>query len=317
MALVLPIKPVKLPSTLAGAENGKLNPLILRKLKSIPNALMELTAASAFDAMFFTAEKELVNSITDVGDYRDFQAQLDLFISRYNPVSPTVYNNCPSQHRKYWAQAKLYGYNSLYWTKKNNNLATAAVPGTSNHGWALALDIAEEYDTDVAPDPIRQKLVEWLVKNADRFGICAELQSEAWHWRYYAGDNIPQAVKDFYGVEEEMTVLDDPVRVIDTRTLPYTINGINQKAGFPVGPGQFDFNINRNVSQVEATVTVLPDDGNAGFCGVNVKDSFINWVGTQRGTPIPQTVTLKVRDGKIALYFSARVHFIVSIRAES
>jgi peptidoglycan hydrolase-like protein with peptidoglycan-binding domain len=39
--------------------------------------------------------------------------------------------------------------------------------------------------------------VNWLIGNAHRFGISAELQSEPWHWRYVAGDRIPQATLDF------------------------------------------------------------------------------------------------------------------------
>jgi peptidoglycan hydrolase-like protein with peptidoglycan-binding domain len=135
-----------------------------------------------------------------VGHYRTFQQQLNLFTSRYQEASQATFNGTPSQHRKTWNDALRHGYKSIYWVKKLINgryPATAATPGQSNHGWGLALDIAEEYDTDTAPDPIRSQWVHWLVDNAHRYGISAELQSEPWHWRYVAGDRIPQAVLDF------------------------------------------------------------------------------------------------------------------------
>jgi len=206
MALVLPIKPVTKPSTLNGLTNGQL-PVAILALIGIGSAVMEKTAARAFRAMFFSLRKELGVILKEVGDYRTFIEQLNLFLSRYKPVDFSTYNNTPSAHRKYWGAAAVYGYTSVYWIKKDFSYATAAVPGTSNHGWGLALDIAEEYDDDSAPDPIRDKVVLWIIANGDRFGICAELQSEKWHWRYYRGDAIPQAVLDY---ESGIVIPPDP-----------------------------------------------------------------------------------------------------------
>lgn len=191
----LPIKAVVKPSTLNNRTNGQL-PAEILTLIGVGSAVMELTAARAFRAMFHFA-RAIGFVVKEVGDYRSFMEQLNLFLSRYKPVSYTVYANTPSAHRKYWGQAGGYGYTSVYWVKKDFSLATAAVPGTSNHGWGLALDIAEETDGDPGPEGITPAFVNWLVVNADRFGICAELQSEPWHWRYYAGDAIPQAVLDY------------------------------------------------------------------------------------------------------------------------
>jgi peptidoglycan hydrolase-like protein with peptidoglycan-binding domain len=125
---------------------------------------------------------------------------MNLFLSRYQEASQSTYNSTAGAHRKVWNDAPKNGYNSIYWVKKLVNgryPATAATPGNSNHGIGLALDLAEEYDTDSAPDPIRSQWVQWLVNNASRYGISAELQSEPWHWRYVAGDAIPKAVLDF------------------------------------------------------------------------------------------------------------------------
>jgi hypothetical protein len=198
MAIILPIYPVTKPSTLTGQTNGLL-PKEKLSLIGVGNALMEYTAARAFRAMFSEARSNGFQ-IREVGDYRTFQEQLNLFLSRYYPVSKEVYYATSTAHRKYWPGAIGYGYSSVYWSKKLINgkyPATAAVPGTSNHGWGLALDIAEETDGDVGPEGITTRFVQWLVIRADNYGICAELQSEPWHWRYFTGDALPQAVLDY------------------------------------------------------------------------------------------------------------------------
>lgn len=194
----LPKLPMSHPSTLHGQTNGNLPPHLLKQI-GVGSALMEITAARSFMAMF--AEARAVGfSIKHVGHYRSFKEQLNLFVARYEPVGYATYIATPSSRRKKWDEASRYGYGSVYWVKRLINggyPATAATPGASNHGWGLALDIAEEYDSDSAPDPIRQVFVNWLVANAHRFGISAELDSEPWHWRYVAGDNIPQATLQF------------------------------------------------------------------------------------------------------------------------
>lgn len=314
--MTLPIKPVSMPSILDGCENGKIPVGKLRTIKTIPTAYMCLPAADAFDALFdaYPGQTE-----RQVGHYRSFDQQLTLFISRYNPVNQTTYNNTPSAHRKIWHTAKDYGYSSIYWVKKNNNLATAAVPGTSNHGWGLALDIAEEYDQDTSPDGIRTAFVNWLINNADRFGICAELQSEVWHWRYYAGDNVPQAVLEYLGEdqptppeEDEMDVINPPRRVLDTR-IEYGGSG-------PLNAGIHEVDlkvVNWGAKACEITVTAIPRSP-VGFVGVGSnKDSFLNWSEYQQNQAIPTTVTVPVVAGKVNLYVHNTTDLIVSVRTEA
>lgn len=196
MSYNLPISPMKKPSTLAGKENGKLPDSILVSI-GIGNARMEKTAARSFLAMFDEARKAGF-VIRQVGHYRTFDEQVKLFTSRYDPVSKITFDQTPSDRRKVWERAPQNGYNSTFWIKKLINgkyPATAASPGASNHGLGLALDIAEEYDGDPQPDSIRDAFVRWLISNAGKYGISAELQSEPWHWRYVAGDDIPLATQ--------------------------------------------------------------------------------------------------------------------------
>ena len=199
MARKLPIAKMTMPTTLARHENGKLPDHLLVKI-GVGSARMEMTAARSFIAMFAEARRVLGVTVKHVGDYRPYDAQLRMFLDRYEPVSFAVYGVTKSANRKKWdAGAKTYG--SQWWRKKQRPdgsfPATAATPGSSNHGWGLALDIAEEYDSDSAPDPIRTRFVDWLCDNAHRYGISAELDSEPWHWRYVAGDAIPQATRDY------------------------------------------------------------------------------------------------------------------------
>jgi len=49
----------------------------------------------------------------------------------------------------------------------------AAAPGTSNHGWGLAVDV----DVDATGQA-------WLRANAGRFGFAEDVPREPWHWTY-------------------------------------------------------------------------------------------------------------------------------------
>jgi hypothetical protein len=56
----------------------------------------------------------------------------------------------------------------------------AAIPGTSNHGFGLAVDFATPSLKRIKEG---DKLYEWLVKNAASYGF-KRIQSETWHWEY-------------------------------------------------------------------------------------------------------------------------------------
>lgn len=50
----------------------------------------------------------------------------------------------------------------------------AAQPGTSNHGWAVAVDLGG----------LTSSVLGWLRNNARRFGYINDVPSEDWHWTY-------------------------------------------------------------------------------------------------------------------------------------
>lgn len=181
-AFVLPVKPLRKPSCLDGQENGRLGAGILKRC-GIGNFLMADPAARACRALVAAAAARGFQ-VRATGTYRSYAQQEALFRSRY---TCEVLKGRPTKR-----------WNGETWYQLPKT-AMAAVPGTSNHGWGLAVDFAEELDGDVAPESVSPRLVKWLIKHAATYGFSAELQSEPWHWRYVAGDRIPPAVLAFEG----------------------------------------------------------------------------------------------------------------------
>lgn len=181
----LPIKKPIHPADLKGRSNGLLPKELIKPIK--PTGQLHHIAARAWHAMRSAAWKDGILLSLSQG-YRTYSQQETLFKQRYTT------NVLPGRPTKSW-QGKTW-----YQLPKT---AMAAVPGTSNHGWALALDLAIDADGDEAFEwPVKsidKKAVDWLLKNADRFGWAWELQSEPWHLVYVAGDKVPQAVLDFEG----------------------------------------------------------------------------------------------------------------------
>ncbi|NEK84543.1 D-alanyl-D-alanine carboxypeptidase [Blastococcus saxobsidens] len=78
-------------------------------------------------------------------------------------------------YRTYSSQVRLFG----------EKPALAAVPGTSNHGWGLAVDLCGGIQTFGTPQ------YAWMVANAGRFGFLHPTwadqgngREEPWHWEY-------------------------------------------------------------------------------------------------------------------------------------
>jgi peptidoglycan hydrolase-like protein with peptidoglycan-binding domain len=113
--------------------------------------------------------------------YRPYDVQLSEFKRRYStsPISGTS--------TKSWE-------GRTYWLKRNE--AMAATPGTSNHGWGIALDLAQGDGNPAIPKTmwLNWKSLTWLAANGPKFGFWNSVKSEAWHWAYFPGDDIPSAV---------------------------------------------------------------------------------------------------------------------------
>lgn len=71
-------------------------------------------------------------------------------------------------YRSYEAQVDVAARKGLY-----SQGGLAAVPGTSDHGWGMAVDL------DL--DPAAQS---WMRQNAGRYGFVEDTPREPWHWAY-------------------------------------------------------------------------------------------------------------------------------------
>lgn len=184
--MALPVHDVTFPISLSGQSNGK---LAADRLVDTPGQAggpivrMVRPAYRAWRAMVAAAKSagHIFKAVSLYDSYRPYSVQETIFRQRYQRVSYKT---------TIW-------WDGSYWIHTSG--AVAAIPGTSTHGWGLAVDIGEEKDGDSGVESIDQGSVDWLVRNAWRYGFSAEVQTEPWHWRYYAGDDIPQAVLDYEG----------------------------------------------------------------------------------------------------------------------
>jgi D-alanyl-D-alanine carboxypeptidase len=74
-------------------------------------------------------------------------------------------------YRSYDAQAQLVRTKGLY-----SQGGLAAAPGTSEHGWGMAADLA-----------LDSRALAWMRANAGRFGFAETTPRESWHWAYRPG----------------------------------------------------------------------------------------------------------------------------------
>jgi LAS superfamily LD-carboxypeptidase LdcB len=181
-----PVLPIIMPSDLAGTKNGQLPASVLRNIQA-PNGQLHRLAATAWNAMQLAAYFDGIE-LKHVGAYRPLSEQMALFSNRY-ALSPT--GRKPQVTRTYQG--------ATWYLKKG--MAPASTPARSNHGWALAIDVASVTSG---------KRLDWLLgdgfmtSNALRFGFTWEVKSganaEAWHIRFVCGDKLPQAVLDAIAV---------------------------------------------------------------------------------------------------------------------
>lgn len=187
--MALPIHAVTNPAALAGKQNGQLPTSILVATPGQaggPTVRLVAVAARAWVALCAAAHAAghtlKATSLND--SYRPYAVQESLFRTRYSTTAIAGRPTKQWQGKTWWLRA---------------GMATAATPGTSNHGWGLAVDIGDELDGDPGTEAITTATVNWLAANAATYGWSAELQEEPWHWRYWAGDNPPPAVAAHQG----------------------------------------------------------------------------------------------------------------------
>lgn len=210
----VPIIPKKLPAAAATFPNGSAPANLLRDPGDGRGALL-VTPSYGLQALRIHAAQHGFDLRT-TGRGRTLAQQIALLQQRYD--------------RGYIAGRSDYNeWHGETWSLKPG-MAMAATPGTSNHGWWCADDLAEQNDADPAADPLSPELLEYLVEWAPQFGWGWETPTEKWHVHWISGDVIPPLAKqvltaagiDFPGrpptVEAPpMATLPASVRILDTR----------------------------------------------------------------------------------------------------
>lgn len=189
---MLPVASVVRPSSLLSQPNGNLDPSLLVSVHKYgqlhfkaADCWLALTAAAAGIGLPLT--------FTYGGMYRNYADQVTLFRQRY---APTI------QHKLVkglWIETRREWFAGQWWWLKPT-VAGAAKPGTSNHGLAIAIDMA--FDTDptdgLGPDDAANigNHPKWgeFVKLVPVYGFSWESQDEPWHVRMVSGDTLPAAV---------------------------------------------------------------------------------------------------------------------------
>ena len=177
-----------MPKDLKGCQNGKLPATLLRRIA--PSGRMHHHAAISWAILRELAAKEGLD-LVHVGDYRPYEQQLALFKSRMKPF-PNAKKD--TQVVRTFNKEKWYLHNG----------APVATPGTSNHGWGLAIDAAVKtkgkkggvVSITTKPKIAKRSGLQFLLAEAPSLGWSWELQSEPWHIRYVAGDKTPARLKE-------------------------------------------------------------------------------------------------------------------------
>ena len=87
-------------------------------------------------------------------------------------ASSGIHIGVTDSYRNYDQQVDLARRKGLY-----SQGGLAATPGTSNHGWGLAVDL----DLDARGQA-------WMRSNAGRYGFVEDTPREPWHWAYQRTD---------------------------------------------------------------------------------------------------------------------------------
>lgn len=173
MAHNLPVQPVRLPADLKGVEAGALPATLLRQVR--PFGWLHHRAADAYHALRSAAITAGIRPFkpTSAGDtYRSIAMQRAGFLARYQ--------------QQFIMGAPTRQWQSRTWYLKPG-FAPMAAPGTSNHNLGIAVDVWSASG----------ERLEWMLANCLRFGWSWEIQSEPWHIRYVAGDDIPDPVEEW------------------------------------------------------------------------------------------------------------------------
>lgn len=167
---------VSLPQAVRSYGNGKIPKELLHPC-GIRNFTMVEPAARACRAMVAAAAADGIR-LDATGTFRSYDQQVALFTQRYS--------------KKQIAGRRTKKWNGVtYWQKPN--VAMAATPGTSKHGLGVTADFAQR-STSGKLEGVGPATLAWLASHGPAFGFWNSVKSEPWHWPYFPGDDIPDAV---------------------------------------------------------------------------------------------------------------------------
>jgi peptidoglycan hydrolase-like protein with peptidoglycan-binding domain len=170
-----PVAPAAIPGWVKQFGNGKIPVDRMLKVAPLGAGYLVPEAAAAWRNLQ-NAAKAGGFPLTMTGAYRSYDQQVELFNQRYS-TSDT------GGGQKVWNGTR-------YWLRPN--MAMAATPGTSNHGWGCAVDVAlGGYGAEAKT--VDASFLHWALGNAAANGWSWEVQSEPWHLRLTATSAAPQA----------------------------------------------------------------------------------------------------------------------------
>jgi len=150
-----------IPPELSVDSNGCISTALLQEIG--PGCFLYKRAAAAWEKLCTAARHDgfELKPINSRSCYRTVKEQEDVFLTRYEKVDTS------GQGTVIWRNG--------FW-KRKPGFASAAVPGTSDHGLGLAINVAQMRRGGV--------LLAWMLQHAYSHGWCWRFQNQPWHLVY-------------------------------------------------------------------------------------------------------------------------------------
>ncbi len=169
--MTLPVFPALRPPDMAGVQNGQLPGHMLVKVDMAgADARCHPEFARALRALIHDCKAATGADLTTIGHYRSLERQIELLKERYVRAS---------SGSRFW--------DGSWWRKVSG--ATVATPGTSDHGWGLAIDGAVwDARSGEAIGIAGSAAWPFIRAHLTDYGLCWAWQDEdeePWHWHLF------------------------------------------------------------------------------------------------------------------------------------
>lgn len=261
--MTLPVLPRTKPGDLSGVANGRLPDHLLVTIDMAGRAARcHPQLARALRALMNDCRQATGAELTNVGHYRSFDAQVALLKARYVRAA---------SGSRFW--------DGSWWRKVTG--ATVATPGTSDHGWGLAIDAAvRDPRTGNAVGVYRSAAWAWIREHLTSYGLCwawADEGAEPWHWHLFE-IGAPAVVAHEAGTPPTIIPPDPPAPPVVAPTPEPAFDPVHRRYWlFPMNPRKEAL----RVGSTGETVRYLQ-----GVC-VNEVSRFAAWFGAQEPERLP------------------------------